>query len=170
MLTLVELLTKETTHIFMSGLERKVNQIEKNIEAIIPKNNQARFKIFLDQFMPAALIGLGSLLTFNFLVTPTEQTSYIVNVLNVSLVSFFVLRFMLALSLAESNKEFLKEHWFDALLVLPALSLLREMRFFLLLESETEDRAILGFIFARSTTLSGQLAKMYTWFRRTLRL
>jgi len=154
----------------MSGLERKVKQIERNVEALVPKSNQARFKLFLDQFMPAALIGLGSLLTFNFLVTPTQQASVIVNWLNLSLVSFFTLRFLVSLSLAESNKEFLKEHWFDALLVLPALTLLREFRMLFVIESEIEDRALLSFVFARSTVMSGQLARAYTWIRRTLSL
>ena len=154
----------------MSGLERKVKQIERNVEALVPKSNQARFKLFLDQFMPAALIGLGSLLTFNFLVTPTQQASVIVNWLNLSLVSFFTLRFLVSLSLAKSNKEFLKEHWFDALLVLPALTLLREFRMLFVIESEIEDRALLSFVFARSTVMSGQLARAYTWIRRTLSL
>ena len=154
----------------MSGLERKVKQIERNVEALVPKSNQARFKLFLDQFMPAALIGLGSLLTFNFLVTPTQQASLIINWLNLSLVSFFTLRFLVSLSLAESNKEFLKEHWFDALLVLPALTLLREFRMLFVIESEIEDRALLSFVFARSTVMSGQLARAYTWIRRTLSL
>ena len=154
----------------MSGLERKVKQIERNVEALVPKNNQARFKILLDQFMPAALIGLGSLLTFNFLVTPTQQASLIVNWLNLSLVFFFTVRFLVSLSLAESNKEFLKEHWFDALLVLPALTLLKEFRMLFVIESEIEDRALLSFVFARSTVMYGQLARAYTNIRRTLHL
>ena len=154
----------------MSGLERKVNKIEQNIEALVPKSNQARFKLFLDQFMPAALIGLGSLLTFNFLVTPTEQASSIINILNITVICFFSIRFLVSLSLAESNKEFLKDHWFDALLVLPALTLLKEVRLLFIIESETEERALLSFIFARSTIISGRITRMYTWLRRTLRL
>jgi len=116
------------------------------------------------------LILLGSLVTFHFFIPVDRWISDVVNLVNLGLVLFFGLRLGLAFSLADSHKKFLEQHWFDALLVIPALAILREARLLLLLEAETEEQAYLGFLFARNTTIAGQITKMYAWGRRILRL
>lgn len=154
----------------MKDLKSDIQKIESQVEALVPKGQRSRLKIFLDQFMPYMLILLGSMITFTFFVTPGEKVSRLVNLINVLVVLFFAGRFLLALSLANSHKKFLQDHWFDAVLVLPAVALLREIQLLAMLEAETEERAVMGTLFARTTTISGQIAKMYGRARRTLRL
>lgn len=146
-----------------------IENVAEDIEGLIPQSQRARLKVFLDQLMPAALVLLGSMVTFTFFISPGPQLSYAVSVLNVALVVFFAVRLGLAFSLADSHGKFLRQHWFDALLVLPALALVKEIRVLTMIESETEERAIVSFIFARTTVISSQIARIYTWGRRILR-
>lgn len=144
--------------------------MEKEVESYVPDNSRIEAKNFLDQLMPVALIGLLGLFLFHFIIPVSEQVSLAVNIANIGLIGFFAARFILAVSLADSHTEYLRQHWFDALIILPALGMLKEVRLFTILESKTEGRAFMGFFFARNTTLAGQLAKMYNIGRRTLRL
>lgn len=152
--------------------QRFRNRIKKTENALNSRvsSRAIDFKQFLDDLMPVALILLVSLFLFHFVVPVGETVSKAVNFLNISLILFFSVRLVLSFALASSHRKFLKNHWFDALLVIPALVLLKEIRLFLLLESETEEKAFLSFFFARSTTVAGQIAKMYNLGRRMLRL
>lgn len=155
----------------MSGEQLKgdIKQLEQDMEEMIPKKKAAAAKLFLDKFMPLALIMLGSLIAFRFFIPVNEELAMTVNYMNIAVLLFFSARLGLSFLLADSHKKFLRQHWFDALLVLPAFALVKDARLLMTLESQTEEKAILGFIFARSTTLAGQVTKMYTWGRRILK-
>jgi len=152
----------------LEDLEEDVRQLEQDMEEMIPQKKAAAAKLFLDKFMPLALIMLGSLIAFHFFIPVNEKLALAVNYMNIAVLLFFGARLGLSFLLADSHKKFLREHWFDALLVLPAFALVKDARLLMTLESRTEEKAVLGFVFARSTTLAGQVTKMYTWVRRIL--
>jgi len=154
----------------MEQAREKILEIEKEVQAFTPKNKRANIKVFLDKLMPLALILLGSLATFHFFIPVSDQLSNAVQFVNLGLLFFFTTRLGFAFSLAKSHKKFLKQHWFDALLVIPALGLLTDFKMLLMLESEFEEKSVLGFLFARNTVIAGQITRVYTWIKRIIKL
>ncbi|MFP4230127.1 MAG: hypothetical protein ACLFRK_03220 [Candidatus Nanohaloarchaea archaeon] len=153
----------------MASLEDRVVEVEERVENVIPENQRARLKVLMDQLMPVALMLLGSLITFHYFVSVSQQLSQAITVLNYVLIGFFTLRLGLGFSLADSHRTFLRQHWFDALLVIPTVSLLNEARFLTLLEAETEEQAVIGFLFTRSTVLAGQITRIFKIIWRTVK-
>ncbi len=153
----------------MGSVEDKVLEVEEKIENLVPKTYRARLKLFMDQLMPVALIMLGSLITFHFFMPVSEQLSRTITLANYGLIFFFTLRLALGFSLADSHQRFLRQHWFDALLVIPTVSLLNEVRFLSVLESEREEKALLGFIFTRSTVVASQVTRIFKIVWRTIK-
>jgi hypothetical protein len=153
----------------MASARDKVLGIEKKIENFIPENRRSQLKILMDQLMPLALILLGSLITMHFFLPVNQQVSQSITMLNYGLITFFVLRLGLGFSLADSHRKFLRQHWFDALLVIPTVSLLNEVRLLSLFEAEAEEQAFLGFLFTRSTVLASQVTRIIKIVWRTIK-
>ena len=153
----------------MSSAKGKVLEIEEDIENFIPKSQRARLKVFMDQFMPVALMLLGSLITFHFFMPVNETLSQAITYLNYGLIFFFTLRLGLGFSLADSHQKFLRQHWFDAFLVIPTISLLNEVRLLSFIEAEAEEQAFFGFLFTRSTVMASQITRILKIIWRTIK-
>jgi len=153
----------------MASVKGKILEIEEEVENFIPENQRAKLKLVMDQFMPLALILLGSLITFHLFMPVNERISNAITWMNYGLISFFTIRLGLGFSLADSHKKFLRQHWFDALLVIPTVSLLNEVRFLSLLEAETEEQALFGFLFTRSTVVASQITRIIKIIWRTIK-
>ena len=153
----------------MGSIEDKVLEVEERVENLVPETYRARLKVFMDQLMPVALILLGSLVTFHFFMPVNENISRTITYANYALIVFFTLRLGLGFSLADSHKRFLRQHWFDALLVIPTVSLLNEVRFLTVFEAEAEEQALFGFLFTRSTMVAGQITKIIKIAWRTIK-
>ena len=153
----------------MASVKGKVLEIEEDIENFIPESQRARLKILMDQFMPVALILLGSLITFHYFVPVNQSVSQAITYVNYGLIFFFTLRLGLGFSLADSHQKFLRQHWFDALLVIPTVSLLNEVRFLSFLEAEAEEQALFGFVFTRSTVMASQITRILKIIWRTIK-
>ncbi len=153
----------------LEELEEDIRQLEQDLESLVPQKKAASAKLFLDQFMPLAILMLTLMIAFHIFIPVSDSMAVAVSYMNVAILFFFSARFTLAFMLADSHKGFLREHWFDALLVLPAFALVKDIRLLLALESRTEERAVIGTIFARNTTVASQLTKIITWIRRILR-
>lgn len=153
----------------MGSVEEKVLEVEEKVENLVPKTYRARLKVFMDQLMPVALILLGSLITFHFFMPVNDQISRTITLANYALILFFTVRLGLGFSLADSHRRFLRQHWFDAMLVIPTVSLLNEVRFLTVFEAEAEEQALFGFIFTRSTVLAGQITRIIKIAWRTIK-
>ncbi len=153
----------------MGSIEDKVLEVEERVENLVPETYRARLKVLMDQLMPVALILLGSLVTFHFFMPVNENISRTITYANYALIVFFTLRLGLGFSLADSHKRFLRQHWFDAVLVIPTVSLLNEVRFLTVFEAEAEEQALFGFLFTRSTMVAGQITKIIKIAWRTIK-
>ncbi|MEF8880330.1 MAG: hypothetical protein V5A72_00675 [Candidatus Nanohaloarchaea archaeon] len=153
----------------MASVKGKVLEIEDEVENFVPESQRARLKILMDQFMPVALILLGSLITFHFFLPVNEAISNAITWMNYGLIFFFTLRLGLGFSLADSHRKFLRQHWFDALLVIPTVSLLNEVRFLAFLEAEAEEQAFFGFLFTKSTVMASQITRILKIIWRTIK-
>ena len=150
-------------------LKHKVKKVEEDVEGFVPRLYAAKLKVFLDIFLPYALILLGSLVTLNFFGNVDARTAQIIHYLNWLLVSYFILRFAAAFRLAESDREFLKNHWFDALLVIPAFSLIQELRVFQILdEIGFGEKAASGALATRNAGIAAQITKIVKIIKRSI--
>ncbi|QGA80638.1 hypothetical protein [Candidatus Nanohalobium constans] len=146
----------------------RVKSVEDEVEGVFPRSYAAKTKVFLDHFMPFALIMLGSLLTVNYLVPVTAKMSVYINYANWILVAYFSLRLAMAFRLAESDRKFLKQHWFDALLVIPAFTLLKEFRGLTLIEetlAEQETEQALT-----NLPIAAQISRIIRIIKRSIKL
>ncbi len=151
-------------------VEKKVKSVEEEAESFLPRRYAAEIKVFLDKFLPYSLILLGCLLAINFLGNIKPSTARTINILNWILISYFSLRLAMAFRLAESDRKFLRQHWFDALLVLPAFTLIQEFRGLLLLgeASVGEEEATAGIMLGRNTSLAAQITRMIRIVKKSI--
>jgi hypothetical protein len=149
-------------------VEKKVKSVEEEAESFLPRRYAAEIKVFLDKFLPYSLILLGSLLTVNYFGNIKPSTARLITMLNWVLVSYFSLRLAMAFRLAESDRDFLRQHWFDALLILPAFTLIQEVRGLILLEEVGEEEATAGIMMGRNTSLAAQITRIIRIVKKSI--
>jgi hypothetical protein len=149
-------------------VEKKVKSVEEEAESFLPRRYAAEIKVFLDKFLPYSLILLGSLLTVNYFGNIKPSTARLITMLNWVLVSYFSLRLAMAFRLAESDRDFLRQHWFDALLILPAFTLIQEVRGLILLEEVGEEEATAGIMLGRNTSLAAQITRIIRIVKKSI--
>ena len=155
---------------WQEDVAERVKDAEEEVESFLPRKYAAETKMLLDRFLPFSLLLLVSLLTVNFLVEIKASTAQAITYLNWALIIFFSLRLAMAFRLAESDTEFLKQHWFDALLVIPAFTLLKEIKAASALGQIgiTEEEAAAGAIASRNTGLAAQITRIIRIIKRSL--
>ena len=144
-----------------------LKEVEENVESVFPRGYAAKLKVLLDRFMPFALILLGSLLAVNFLGPVRPEVGSLIAYANWSLIVFFSLRLAMAFRLAESDKKFLKQHWFDAFLVIPAFTLVKEFKAVSLFEETELGRFFAGAYFS-NLSIAAQITRIVRIVKRTL--
>lgn len=142
---------------------------EEELERVVPRSYAARFKIFLDRFLPYSLMLLFSLIALSILGGVNSRTAAVINYLNWTLVGYFALRLALAFRLAKKDTEFLKQHWFDALLVVPAFTLVQEFRAFTIFEDSVQaEEALSGMAVTRNAGIASQITRIVRIIKRSL--
>ncbi|MFB6159312.1 MAG: hypothetical protein ABEJ95_06695 [Candidatus Nanohalobium sp.] len=152
-----------------SDAVRWVKSVEEDAESFVPRRYAARVKMFLDRFLPYALLLMGSLFVLHFAVDVGSSMAGFISFLNWVMVFYFVLRLAMGFRLAESDSGFLRQHWFDALLVLPAFALVRELRFLSWVEGFSAEEAA-GTEAARDAGLASQITRIIRIAKRSLSL
>lgn len=150
-------------------LKDDLKDLEDSVESVVPRSYAAKFKLVLDRLLPFALVLLVSLLVVNFLVPVGKSFSIFVTYGNWLLICFFSLRLAMAFRLAESDKRFLKEHWFDALLVIPAFTLIQELEIFELSAASVFEESGFAGGFLAGFPVAAKMAKFFNLLRRTLK-
>jgi len=107
----------------------KIRSTESSLDDAFTEKEASRAKKFLDKLLPIALITLGAITAAFFLpVGSTAENT--INYLNYALIIYFGLRLIIEFKLSSSNHQFLSDHWTDFVLLVPAFSLLREVKIF----------------------------------------
>jgi hypothetical protein len=154
---------------WQEDVAERVKQAEENVEGFLPRSYAAHTKRLLDKFLPYSMILLGSLITLNFIVEVGQSAAQIINYINWILIGYFSLRLALAFRLAKSDTEFLKKHWFDALLVLPAFTLLQEARALAAVGLGIEEEsAVVGALASRNAGLASQITRIIRIIKRSI--
>jgi hypothetical protein len=114
------------------------------------------------------LLLLLAVVVLTFFVDIGTSAARIINYLNWLLVFYFALRLGAAFRLASSDRKFLKQHWFDALLVIPAFSLLKEVRALTVLEETATEKTAISAAATRNVGIAGKLTKIIRIIKRSL--
>lgn len=142
---------------------------EEELERVVPRSYAARVKVLLDRFLPYSLILLFSLIVLSILGGVNSRTATVIYYLNWTLVGYFALRLALAFRLAKNDTEFLKQHWFDALLVVPAFTLVQEFKAFKVFENSVQgEEALSGMAVTRNAGIASQITRIVRIIKRSL--
>lgn len=140
-----------------------IEELEASIEeTLVPRKEAFRAKKLLDLLLPVALISLAFVLLIGLGVSVSPTVATVINYLNWAVIGYFAARLIVGFRLAKSNKKFFKNHWLDFALVVPAFSLLKEVRLLQFVQ-ELEIFSIEGETIAGSAVASrnaGVLAKV----------
>ncbi len=136
-----------------SEYREDVEELESSVEEkVLPRNRASRLKSMLDSLLPFALLSLAFVFLIGLGVPVGERTALMINYLNWGVIAYFASRLVISFRLSRSNKEFFREHWLDFALVIPAFTLLREVRAVLVLDEigflSFEEDMVAGSAFA----------------------
>jgi hypothetical protein len=113
----------------------EIEDLETSIEeTLVPEKKAFWAKKWLDKLLPIALILLSFVVFIGLGVSVSPTVANIINYLNWAVIAYFAARLVIGFRLAKSNRNFFKTHWMDFVLVVPAFSLLKEVRLFKFLE------------------------------------
>ena len=108
----------------------KVEDVESAVEDVVSRQRASRAKHVLDGFLPLALLSLTLVFFTAFGVSVSREFATVINYLNWVVIAYFAARLGVGLRLASSKEQYFKNHWMDFVLVVPAFSLLREVKLF----------------------------------------
>lgn len=150
--------------------QEKVSEVEDSVTTVTSRKSANHAKKLLDSFLPLALILLGFTIAFQFSGV-SARTQTIINYFNWVIVAFFGSRLLIGLRLAHSSRKFVSDHWFDFLLVVPALSILQELKFgSAAAEMASEEEATTGIALTQSTGLAAKMTRGLRLIKRSLKL
>jgi len=124
------------THKYREDIE----ELEEEVEGIVSRKQAIEARKVLDHLLPFALLTLLFVVLAGLGIPLSGSFATFVTYLNYAVIAYFIARLAIGFRLAQSNKKFFKNHWLDFALVIPAFSLLQEVR----LMAALEDIEILG--------------------------
>lgn len=113
------------------GLEHyreDVEKLEESVESRVSRTRAYRMKMMLDQVMPFVILLIGFIVVFEFLLSISPAMARWISWANWALILYFAARLGVAYRLSTDHEQFVHQHWLDILLVVPAFSLMQEVR------------------------------------------
>jgi len=74
----------------------------------------------------------------------------------------------MAFRLAESDREFLRQHWFDALIIIPAFTLVQEIKALAIFEEAESGEATAGIMTTQNAGIAAQITKIVKIIKRSI--
>lgn len=148
--------------------EEDVRKVEESLSFLVSKKTVIRLKGFLDYLLPFALILMSFVVLFQFFSLGPVFERY-VNYFNWFVIVFFAARLGIGFRLANSNRKFVEDHWLDALMVIPALTIAEELELGGVLESQVVgEHATAGLAILQNLDISAKLTRITRLIKRTL--
>ncbi len=145
----------------------KVSEVEESLQLITSRKSASHLKVFLDSLLPFALILMSFIVLFQFFSLGASAQKYI-GYFNWIVIIFFTARIFIGIRLAKSNKRFVENHWLDAMMVIPALSIARELRMSSILGEEVMgEKTTTGLILTRNLDLSAKMTRIVRIIKRS---
>lgn len=110
------------------SLKNSYRKAKELNDSVADSSRLYRVQSFLDSMMPFVLVVLFAVLYLEFFGSLSHAQHEIVIVVERGILSYFVLEIFVDFLVYESNREFFRHKWFDILLVLPLLSVMKGLR------------------------------------------
>jgi len=105
-----------------------IKDIESSVEGVVSRKDASRMKTFLDQILPFALLSLTFVVLFGFFIPIPDKAAIYINYLNWALIAYFASRLAVEFRLSKHRERFVQNHILDFLLVIPAFSVIKEIK------------------------------------------
>lgn len=109
-------------------LKKSYRQAKELNKRVADSERLYRAHTLLDRLMPAVLVLLFAVLYLEFFASLTHAQHKIVLLAERGILLYFVLEIFVDFLIYEDNRKFFRNKWFDILLVLPFLSIMRGLR------------------------------------------
>ena len=152
---------------------KDVEKIGESMEKVISRHKASRLKSFLDQILPIALLSLTFVLIFSLAVPVTDKMAVYINYLNWAVVFYFAARLSVELRLSDHREQFVHNHWLDFLLVVPAFSVLKQVKLVEMIaevELFEEENAFISATFFKEAGIAAQVTKITRMVKRSIGL
>lgn len=149
---------------------KDVERVGQSLEKVISRRKASRFKKILDSILPVALLSLTFVVLFGFFVPVTETMKVYISYLNWAVILYFAARLAVELRLSKHREQFVQNHLLDFLLVIPAFSVLREVKLLSALGEIDllDEEAAMSVAFTKEASLAGQMTRITRIVKRSI--
>ncbi len=149
-----------------------VEDVQESVERKVMGESFLDVKSALDNVLPFILILLGFIVLFNFFLPVTPRIEQWIVYGNWVVLFYFAIRVGVEFKLASSDREFVRQHWLDLMMLVPVFSLFREIRMARALERlglmSASEEFMTGSATFRSTGIAARLTKISRMIKRSL--
>jgi hypothetical protein len=156
-----------------SEYRKDVEKLGESMEKVVSRHRASRIKAFLDQILPIALLSLTFVLIFSLAVPVTDQMAVYVNYINWAVVIYFASRLTVELRLSDHRERFVQNHLLDFLLVIPAFSVLKQVKLLEMIaefELFEEENALISATFFKDAGIAAQATRITRIVKRSIGL
>lgn len=152
---------------------KDVEKLGSSLEEVVSRHRATQLKVFLDHILPIALLSFTFVLVFSLAVPVTERMAVYINYLNWAVVIYFASRLTVELRLSDHRERFVQNHWLDFLLVIPAFSVLKQVKLVEMVaevELFEEENAFISATFFKDAGIAAQATKITRMVKRSIGL
>jgi hypothetical protein len=156
-----------------SEYRKDVEKIGESMESVVSRHKASKLKSFLDQILPIALLSLTFVLIFSLAMPVTDKMAVYINYLNWAVVFYFASRLTVELRLSDHREKFVQNHLLDFLLVIPAFSVLKQVKLVEMIaeiELFEEENAMISATFFKEAGIAAQATKITRIVKRSIGL
>ena len=155
----------------------KVQGITDSMDSRLKEQDALSIKSSLDDVLPGILLVLGFVILFNFFIPVGQKVQVYITWLNYLVIAYFSVRLLVEYRLSSSKNQFLHEHVFDFVMVVPAVSILQEVRFLKVVDEAAQEYQlfdaapeILTGATLQTTGIAARLGKIFKIIKRSIGL
>jgi len=153
--------------------EDAVREAGSNAKKAVESPSASNFKNSLDSFLPFVLLLLGLVIAFNFVLPVSNRMEVWVTYANYVVVAYFAARLVVEYRLSAKGEPFFRNHWLDVAMVVPAFSILEEVK----LASALRELKLFDYApefvtgaAARSTSIAARITRILRMIKRSIGL
>lgn len=151
---------------------KEVERVGESLEKVISRKKAFQVKSLLDWILPIALLSLTFVLLFSLFIPVTDKMAIYVNYLNWGVIIYFAARLAIELRLSTHRERFVQNHLLDFLLVIPAFSVLKQVKLLEVFEELElfEEETMVTAAFMKEASLAGQMTRITRIIKRSIGL
>jgi hypothetical protein len=148
----------------------EVEKTQRATEERLLGQDAASIKRSLDDVLPFIGLLVLFVILFGFVIPVSQRIAVYVTWANYVLITYFAIRLMVEYRLSNSRDLFVREHWLDALMVIPIFGLLEEFEIAAITEQtllEEYPGLATGSATLRNTSVAARMTKIMKIIKRS---